>query len=80
MSKEGAARMGIPDASKSYGDKTDFVVGKLQGFSQEDFLRLAWACIDQGSTSRTVRAAERAMAAIEELFDAEPETLRTGGG
>ena len=73
MSKEGAARMGM-QFGKSYGAKIDALVAEIGGkLTPHDFLRLAWACVDQASSQTTERLADVAMDAIEELYDAGPE-------
>ena len=75
---EGPKRMGIE--GDGYGEKVDAVLDSVgHNLAREDFLRLAWACVDQASSMRTVRLSQRALGAIEDLYDAEePETLREG--
>jgi hypothetical protein len=79
MIDETKKRMGIEGTG--YGKRVDLQLSELQAdveMSREDFLRLAWACVDQASCMRTVRLAQRAQEAIEDLYDAEPQTLRDG--
>jgi hypothetical protein len=74
---EGAKRMGMEGSG--YGAKVDSVLEPIGfGMSREDWLRLAWACVDQASGRENVRLAQRAREAIEDMFDAEPETQREG--
>jgi hypothetical protein len=78
VSYEGARRMGIKFGS-SYGELVDSVIDSIgHACTRDDFLRLAWACVDQASSSIDRRLADEAMTAIEVMYDAEPETLRTG--
>jgi hypothetical protein len=72
-----AKRMGIE--GKGYGEKVDSILDSIgHDLNREDFLRLAWACVDQAGSRETIRAMNLALRAIEDMFDAEPETRRTG--
>jgi hypothetical protein len=58
---------------EDYGAPVDAVIAfaALRGFTREDFLKLAWAALDQGSTHATAREAEKAFDTIATLL---PET------
>ena len=71
--------MGIEGKGTGYGEKVDSILDSVgHNMNREDFLRLAWACVDQAGTRETIRATDLALRAIEDMFDAEPETRRTG--
>lgn len=78
MSDDVKKRMGVD--GNGYGEMVDSILGSCgHNMSREDFLRLAWACVDQVSGTQNVRLAQRALEAIEDMFDSEgPETLRDG--
>ena len=83
MSEESKKRMGVD--GNGYGALVDAIFSRISKdheaqcvLSAEDWLRLAWACVDQASSMRTVRLAQRALEAIEDMYDAEPETVREG--
>jgi hypothetical protein len=55
---------------EDYGAPVDGVIAAaaLAGFTREDFLKLAWAALDQGVTSADMRVAREAFGAIESLL------------
>lgn len=58
---------------EDYGRPVDKLIAMatLDGFTKEDFLKLAWAAVDQGSTYATKNAALEALEAINGMLPEE---------
>lgn len=64
-------RMGV-SGQPGYGKTVDAALDAgVRALSRDDKLSLAWALIDQASSLRTTQEAQRAMSAVEDLYDAE---------
>jgi hypothetical protein len=63
------------EPGENYGAPIDAVLAyaTARGFSREDFLRLAWAALDQGSTHATARDTRNALETIGNLLPAESD-------
>ena len=56
---------------EEYGAAVDELLANARGFSREDWLKLAYAALDQGATSADMADARKAFKAIEAILPEE---------